>query len=329
MRAYLIIFALALAKVTLARPSEPEFSIDMYEGDSHLRYERSTEVETSGTILNFESNQEAANVDQASNVEEAIEKVEKNSKIQTMDKVVPVEEAVKMIENVLKEVETEASKAQPTEGKVHFTQTQEEAKKEELIKAENQAAEKSEKLAKVESKSSSVLYANSQKSEDTRELSKARYINKYGDILYRINKDKVNPLASKSSKSSKSGNSKKLSTENPSKSVSFAMINGQAVDPSTLLGKAQSIKSHGSQQHGFGAPQGYGAPQGGFRHFGGPAPFSAPFSAPFARGPAVHGFAGAEGTYNLRTNFRQPAPSAFRGQKSGIQMLNYGGYRRL
>lgn len=232
-----------------------------------------------------------------------------------------------MIENVLKEVETEASKAQPTEGKVHFTQTKEEAKKEETLKAENEAAEKSEKLAKVESKSSSVLYANSLKSEDTRELSKARYINKYGDILYRINKDKVNPLSSKSSKSSKSGNSKKLSTENPSKSVSFAMINGQAVDPSTLMSKAQGLKSHGGHHQGFGAPQSYGAPHGGFRHFGGPAPFSAPFSAPYARAPA--GFAGAEGTYNLRTNFRQPAPSAFRGQKSGIQMLNYGGYRRL
>lgn len=80
---------------------EPEFSIDMYEGDSHLRYERSTEVETSGTILNLESNQEAANVDQASNVEEAIEKVEKLSKIQTMDKVVPVEEAVSKLDFIL------------------------------------------------------------------------------------------------------------------------------------------------------------------------------------------------------------------------------------
>lgn len=56
----------------------------MYEGSNHLRYDRSTEAESSGTSVTVET---------AENAEKVVE--------QTFDKIVPVEEAMSNIFNLL------------------------------------------------------------------------------------------------------------------------------------------------------------------------------------------------------------------------------------
>lgn len=331
--------ALALIKVSMAVPTD--FSIDMYEGSNHLRYDRSAEAGSSGTSVTVET----ANAP----------KVE-----QTSDKILPVDEAMKFAQNIMSHLEEESSKGQPTKAEpVHVHQdaetiaadaaltketaaaaakdtkdavTKTEEIKTDVHKKPETAAAAEEKLQKSVSTSVTEITTG----ENTEKLStKSKYINKYGDVLYRINKDKVNPLASKSrSKSAQKSSSKKLSGApsgnsnigGKSNTQSYLIRNGQIVSdmsqlnsnpqPQQAFGKPQGFMGHNPAAYGngFGASpyrSGYGAPAG----FGG-AP--AGYGAPVGFGGPV-GF-GAEGTYNLMT--RTPQQNYRRG--GAITMLNSG-----
>lgn len=162
MKLIFYIFTIALVAGHLnARPAD-DFSIDMYSGSGHLRYERSTENEkaTSGTVLTVEKPAENAQAK-----ETATTKVEKEP--------LKIQDALKLMKNTIDKLEAE--KKTPETDQV--------------------SQKKSESTS-----SSSISHPKYENTVHTEEMTilpnKPRYMNKYGDVLYKLNRDQVNTLSS-------------------------------------------------------------------------------------------------------------------------------------